>query len=152
MRTQEELVEFLSTVALDDSRESSQEDLEKKSGVSLITMHAAKGLEFPFVYLPGLEEGILPHKRSAEEGTRDEERRLLYVGITRAQLRLTLTYCMTRLKWGDRMPCMPSSFIKELDEKWVEWSTWQEIQSRPVTAEEADDAFAKMRAMLMGDG
>ncbi len=152
LRTHEDLVEFLSTVALDDSRESSQEDLEKKSGVSLITMHAAKGLEFPIVYLPGLEEGILPHKRSAEEGTRDEERRLLYVGITRAQLRLTLSYCHTRLKWGDRVPCMPSSFIKELDEKWVDWTTWQEIQSRPVTGDEADDAFAKMRAMLMADG
>jgi DNA helicase-2/ATP-dependent DNA helicase PcrA len=148
----EQLVDFLSTMTLDeDSRESGQDQLERKKGVSLITMHASKGLEFPIVYLPGLEEGILPHKRSIEENSRDEERRLLYVGITRAQVKLTLTYCMTRTKWGDKVPCNPSSFISELDDRYVEWITYQDIQSRPLDEDEADDAFERMKALLMSE-
>ncbi len=148
----EQLVDFLSTMTLDeDSRESGQDQLERKKGVSLITMHASKGLEFPIVYLPGLEEGILPHKRSIEENSRDEERRLLYVGITRAQVKLTLTYCMTRTKWGDKVPCNPSSFISELDDRYVEWITYNDIQSRPLDEDEADDAFERMKALLMSE-
>lgn len=148
-RGHEAVVDFLSSITLDDSRESTQESLEKKSGVCLITMHAAKGLEFPIVYLPGLEEGLLPHRRSIEENTRDEERRLLYVGITRARKRLTLTYCSARKKWGDLVPCQPSSFIRELDSTWVEHTSHREIQSRPLNAEETEDAFARMRAKLL---
>lgn len=148
----EGLIDFLGTITLDDSRESGQEQLERKQGVSLITMHAAKGLEFPIVYLPGLEEGILPHKRSIEENSKDEERRLLYVGITRAQEKLTLTYCLTRTKWGDKVPCFPSSFIKELDERYVEDLSYGQIQSRPLDLDEADDAFEKMKAMLLAEG
>ena len=152
LRGSDDLVDFLGSITLDDdSRESGQEQLEKKKGVSLITMHAAKGLEFPIVYLPGLEEGILPHKRSIEENSRDEERRLLYVGITRAQEKLTLTYCMTRTKWGDKMPCNPSSFINELDDRYVEWLTYDDIQSRPLDEDESDDAFERMKAMLLAD-
>ncbi len=149
----EALVDFLGSVSLDeDSRESGQDQLERKKGVSLITMHASKGLEFPIVYIPGLEEGILPHKRSMEENSKDEERRLLYVGITRAQIKLTLTYCYTRTKWGDKMPCMPSSFIKELDDRYVEMMTYDDIQSRPLDEDEADDAFERMKAMLLAEG
>jgi DNA helicase II / ATP-dependent DNA helicase PcrA len=151
VKDQDELIDFLGSITLDDSRESGQEQLERKQGVSLITMHAAKGLEFPIVYLPGLEEGILPHKRSIEENTKDEERRLLYVGITRAQEQLTLTYCLTRTKWGDKVPCNPSSFIKELDERYVEWLSYNQIQSRPLDTDEADDAFERMKAMLMAE-
>ncbi|MEO0446807.1 MAG: UvrD-helicase domain-containing protein [Verrucomicrobiota bacterium] len=83
------LQHFLDDVALSSDKE--EEDISKKQGVCLITLHAAKGLEFPVVYLVGLEEGTLPHSRSLVEGTRDEERRLLYVGITRAKESLTLT-------------------------------------------------------------
>ena len=77
------LVGFLESVALDDSRNDGEDELEKQQGVSLITLHASKGLEYPVVYLVGLEEGILPHQRSLDDGTTEEERRLLYVGITR---------------------------------------------------------------------
>jgi hypothetical protein len=102
---------------LDRNREQEQ-DVEKKKGVLLITLHAAKGLEFTHVFLVGLEEGVLPHDRSKVEGTLDEERRLLYVGITRAMRTLTMTYCRDRMKYGSASPCHPSSFIKELaDEK-----------------------------------
>ncbi len=106
---------FLDEIVLDQEREEDkQEDIEKKRGVTLITMHAAKGLEFRHVYLIGLEEGVLPHDRSKAEGTIDEERRLLYVGITRARQTLTLTHCRDRMKFGSASACYPSSFIKEL--------------------------------------
>ncbi len=77
-------------------------------------MHAAKGPKFRHVYLIGLEEGLPPHDRSKTEGTIDEARRLLYVGITRARQTLTLTQCRDRIKFGSPSACYPSSFIKEL--------------------------------------
>jgi superfamily I DNA/RNA helicase len=150
VRTEPELIDFLGSVCLDDERDTGKDDLEKQQGVTMITLHASKGLEFPHVYLPGLEEGILPHKRSVEEGTRDEERRLLYVGITRARERLTLTWCAARTKWGDRLPSQGSSFIRELDEKFVERSSWSELRNRPVSLDEAKNRFSAMRQMLGG--
>lgn len=144
------LIDFLGSICLDDERDTGKDDLEKQQGVTLITLHASKGLEFPHVYLPGLEEGILPHKRSVEEGTRDEERRLLYVGITRARERLTLTWCAARTKWGDRLPSQGSSFIRELDPACVQRSTWQELRNRPVSLDEAKTRFSAMRQMLGG--
>ncbi|NIP96113.1 MAG: ATP-binding domain-containing protein, partial [Akkermansiaceae bacterium] len=97
------LQQFLDDAALNSEPE--EEDLDSKTGVTLITLHAAKGLEFPVVFLVGLEEGVLPHRRSVEEGSRDEERRLLYVGITRAQQRLCLSYCGMRKKYGELVRC-----------------------------------------------
>jgi superfamily I DNA/RNA helicase len=140
---------FLDNVALSQQRE--QDDLEKQSGVTLITLHAAKGLEYPLVYLVGLEEGILPHKRSMEEGTRDEERRLLYVGITRAKERLMMSYCARRKKYGTVTPCVPSSFIPELDRTYMDEMTFDEIACAPVEEDQAADYFAQMKAMLSGD-
>jgi DNA helicase-2/ATP-dependent DNA helicase PcrA len=83
--------EFLENVTLDSDRE----DEEDKAGdaVTLITMHSCKGLEFPHVYVVGLEDGLLPHSRSKVEGTLDEERRLFYVAVTRAMLSLTISHC-----------------------------------------------------------
>ncbi|WP_411825928.1 ATP-dependent helicase [Luteolibacter sp. AS25] len=136
------LQSFLDESALNSDRED--DDLEKKKGATLITLHASKGLEFPIVYLVGLEEGYLPHFRSVAEGTKDEERRLLYVGITRAQESLTLTYCNVRMKWGQKTGCQSSSFIPELDDKYIEHSTFDEIQNVEMSSDDLDDFFASM--------
>ena len=96
----------------------------------------------------GLEEGILPHKRSIEEGTRDEERRLLYVGITRAQDRLTLSWCPVRTKWGQKQASEPSSFLMELDDKYVEHTDYDDIMGAEVSEEETADFFADLKSMF----
>jgi superfamily I DNA/RNA helicase len=140
------LQHFLDEIALVADRDD--DDITKKKGVCLITLHAAKGLEFPIVYLVGLEEGILPHSRSIQEGTRDEERRLLYVGITRAMHSLTMTYCHSRKKYGEKQPCQPSTFIKELDREWVQEIIYDEHINQPATEESAASFFEQMRAML----
>ena len=137
---------FLDEVSLDQERE--EEDKDKKKGVTLITLHAAKGLEFPIVYLLGLEEGVIPHERSKMEGTIDEERRLLYVGITRAMRSLTISYCLHRIKFGTAMPCHPSSFIKEFPEETIERLDFATLASATVEADTAKSRFAQMKAAL----
>jgi superfamily I DNA/RNA helicase len=143
------LQSFLDDSALASDRED--DDLEKKKGATLITLHASKGLEFPIVYLVGLEEGFLPHSRSISEGTKDEERRLLYVGITRAQESLTLTYCTVRMKWGQKTGCQPSSFIGELDDKHLDHTTFDEIQNTEMSGDSLDDFFASMNNLFKED-
>ena len=128
--------------------EKDDEDLEKKQGVTLITLHASKGLEFPIVFLVGLEEGFLPHTRSIAEGTKDEERRLLYVGITRAKDQLTMTYCSTRIKWGQETGCQPSSFIGELDDEFLLHTTYDEIQGATPSTDELESFFGNLRGLL----
>ncbi len=108
---------FLRDIALTGPDEGRQKESQlKRDAVVLMTLHAAKGLEFPEVYMVGMEENILPHHRaSAEGGTGvDEERRLCYVGVTRAQRRLTLSLALTRMKWGKARPTHPSRFLYEL--------------------------------------
>ncbi|HIQ20313.1 MAG TPA: AAA family ATPase [Planctomycetes bacterium] len=110
------LAGFLGHMALSSMED--QRDREAKlqrDAVALLTLHAAKGLEFPEVYLVGMEEGLLPHKKSlaADGATIEEERRLCYVGFTRAQRRLTLTLALGRRKWGKLRPTQPSRFLYE---------------------------------------
>jgi len=107
---------------LDDlllSQNETSEDKEKqlrRNAVALMTLHAAKGLEFPHVYMVGMENGILPHQRSIKSGGSaiEEERRLCYVGVTRAQDTLTLSLALGRRKWGKLRPTDPSDFLYEL--------------------------------------
>ena len=140
------LQEFLDDAALD--AEPEEEDLEKKAGVTLITLHASKGLEFPVVFLVGLEEGVLPHWRSKEEGTGDEERRLLYVGITRARQQLFLSYCALRRKYGDLVRCDPSSFLQELDAEWIVERDYVEEMNAVADDDDVDEFFGRMRELL----
>ncbi len=110
------LQDFLEEIVLGGREfEPSKEKKLDKEAVSLMTLHSAKGLEFPIVYMVGMEEGVLPHQRSLREDPMnvDEERRLCYVGITRAQEELTLSLPLTRFKWGKPRPTIPSRFLYE---------------------------------------
>ncbi len=111
------LADFLDKLLLGEQEaEDEKEKQLKKNAIVLMTMHAAKGLEFPEVYIVGLEEGILPHHRSLEddEAGVDEERRLCYVGVTRAEEKLTLSMSLTRMKWGKARDTIPSRFLYEM--------------------------------------
>ena len=101
---------------VEEQEDRFKDDKPKGDVVRLMTLHAAKGLEFDCVWMVGLEEGILPHHRSLGDGLQaiDEERRLCYVGVTRARKRLVLSLCLTRTKWGRSKPCRPSRFLYEL--------------------------------------
>jgi superfamily I DNA/RNA helicase len=141
--------DFLDELTLDREREEDKK--EDAKGVTLITLHAAKGLEFPQVFLIGAEDGLLPHERSKSEGTVDEERRLFYVGITRAMKSLTITHCRNRLKFGSAMHCRPSPFLKEIEGEGVLTESHEQIMSRPVAQEDIAASFASLRAMLAAD-
>ncbi len=91
-----------------------QEEEEDENKVQLMTLHASKGLEFPHVFLIGMEEEILPHRNSIESGDIEEERRLMYVGITRAKVTLTMTLARQRKQFGEVLDCTPSRFLDEL--------------------------------------
>jgi len=114
--------------------------------VTLITMHSCKGLEFPHVFIVGLEEGLLPHSRSKEEGTLDEERRLFYVAITRAMRTLKISHCAARRRYGELAPCHPSRFLGELPETLIERA--EDQAATPVTPEAGKDWFTALRANL----
>ena len=141
--------DFLDELTLDREREEDKK--EDAKGVTLITLHAAKGLEFSQVFLIGAEDGLLPHERSKSEGTVDEERRLFYVGITRAMKSLTITHCRNRLKFGSAMHCRPSPFLKEIVGEGVLTESHEQIMSRPVAQEDIAASFASLRAMLAAD-
>jgi len=113
------LVDFLTQVSL----VAAADDLDDASGtVSLMTLHTAKGLEYEAVFLTGVEEGLLPHQMSAgEPGGPAEERRLFYVGITRARQRLYLSLAMTRAQFGDINVAMPSRYLQEIPVELIDW-------------------------------
>lgn len=138
------LTDFLDRMTL----EREEENPDAPAGVTLTTLHAAKGLEFPHVFLVGMEEGLLPHERSRGEGNLDEERRLLYVGITRAQKTLALVYPLQRTKFGTVHLTRRSSFIDELAEDYLEEIDADEWLNRPVEEATAKEGFSRLRAML----
>jgi len=140
----ERLGNFLEGITLDSEREEEEENTG--DAVTLITMHSCKGLEFPHVYIVGLEDGLLPHSRSKAEGTLDEERRLFYVAVTRAMQTLTISHCGGRKKYGQVMPCQPSPFLKELPEELVEHS--DSNSKTPIEQESGKGLFAAMRQAI----
>jgi DNA helicase-2/ATP-dependent DNA helicase PcrA len=113
------LSDFLIDVAL--LTDADNEDPNDTDRVSLMTIHAAKGLEFPHVHVVGLEEDLFPNLMAVQSrADLEEERRLFYVALTRAEKRCTLSYAMSRYKWGNLTASEPSRFIEEIDEKFLE--------------------------------
>ncbi|EPU3936405.1 DNA helicase Rep [Morganella morganii] len=125
------------------------EEAEELDQVQLMTLHASKGLEFPYVFLVGMEEGILPHQSSIDEDNVDEERRLAYVGITRAQKSLFFTLCRERRQYGELIRPEPSRFLYELPQDDLHWDDGKKVVK---TAEEKQQAglrgVAGLKAML----
>ena len=115
-RSEATLTTFLEEVAL-SANDDRDDDRSSDDEVTLMTLHSAKGLEFGEVYLVGMEEGLLPHLRSIQDGGIEEERRLAYVGITRARHRLTLSYVQSRARYGNREASLPSRFLYEVQGK-----------------------------------
>jgi len=126
-----------------------QEEEDETDAVQLMTLHASKGLEFPYVFVIGMEEELLPHRNSIESGDIEEERRLMYVGITRAQTTLTLTYAAKRKQFGELHDCTPSRFLDELPQEDVKWIGTDKIDS---PADKASNArtISDLRALLNG--
>jgi ATP-dependent DNA helicase UvrD/PcrA len=132
----------------------------EQSLVTLMTLHNAKGLEFRAVFMIGMEEGIFPHSRSIEEQGLEEERRLCYVGMTRAQERLTLTHASARSLWGSRSYNLPSRFLDELPERGVErhrlepasWSKYGATGIAPRTDQPSLSTGDSVRHETLGEG
>ena len=112
------LSEFLQEVSLVADVDRLADD---ENRVTLMTLHASKGLEYPHVFIIGMEENLLPHRVSVEEDNIEEERRLAYVGITRAQQTLTMTMALKRRQFGETIQCEPSRFIAELPQDDLQW-------------------------------
>ncbi|EGR4280534.1 DNA helicase Rep [Vibrio cholerae] len=141
------LKEVVQRLTLRDMMERGEEN-DDSDAVQLMTLHASKGLEFPYVYLIGAEEGILPHQTSIDEDNVEEERRLMYVGITRAQRELTFIVCKERRQFGELIKPSQSRFLDELPQDDIEW----EVKKKPVTQEErmakGQAHIANLRAMF----
>jgi ATP-dependent DNA helicase Rep len=114
----------------------------------LSTLHAAKGLEFPHVFLVGVEEGLLPHRESVENGQIEEERRLMYVGITRAEASLTITHCRKRKRAKEWQLCEPSRFIAELFQEDVRYAGQASTQDPEAERQHGQNRLKALRALL----
>ena len=136
------LAAFLDQAAL-DSGDTQADDFQ--DSVQLMTLHSAKGLEFPQVFLAGVEEGLFPHKMSIEEpGRLEEERRLCYVGITRAMQKLYITYAESRRLHGQDNYNRPSRFIREIPNELVEEVRLNASVSRPMTSRYNSDTGSSL--------
>ena len=123
---------------------------EPGNQVRLMSLHAAKGLEFRYVFIIGMEDGTLPHEASLEEGRLDEERRLLYVGITRAKEQLWLSHSREAQRWGTKLRLTPSRFLDELPTAELQRDGADPVADAERKKERADAGFAAIRAMLDG--
>ena len=143
------LNQIVTRLTLRDMLERGEEE-DDSDQVQLMTLHASKGLEFPHVFLIGMEEGILPHQTSIDEDNVEEERRLAYVGITRAQRNLWFSLCKERRQFGELIRPEPSRFLLELPENDLQW----ERDKPPLSAEQqqakTQSHIANLRAILRG--
>lgn len=141
------LKEVVQRLTLRDMMERGEQD-DDSDAVQLMTLHASKGLEFPYVYLIGAEEGILPHQTSIDEDNVEEERRLMYVGITRAQKELTFTLCKERRQFGELLKPTQSRFLDELPYDDVEWETKKKVLSQEERMSKGQAHIANLRSMF----
>ncbi|NNM69585.1 MAG: UvrD-helicase domain-containing protein [Gallionella sp.] len=138
------LLDMVQTIALINMLEGKDQEID---AVSLSTLHAAKGLEFPHVFIIGVEEDILPFRDSDEKGI-EEERRLMYVGITRAERSLQISYCNRRRRGKDWYACEPSRFLDEMPEGELTYAGGHADAAPTVTKNEGMDKLARLKAML----
>lgn len=141
------LTQVVTRFTLRDMMERGESD-EEADQVQLMTLHASKGLEFPYVFLVGMEEGLLPHQSSIDEDNVDEERRLAYVGITRAQKELTFTLCKERRQYGELVRPEPSRFLLELPQDDVLWEKERKVVSAEERMKKGQNNVANIREML----
>ena len=144
--SEKSLAEIISKILLMDILARNQDE-EAGDQVSLMTLHASKGLEFPHVFLIGIEENLLPHQNSIETDNIEEERRLAYVGITRAQQSCTFSYCTHRKRYGENTETEPSRFLSELPEEDLEWSNKKKLDPE-VIKERGKANLAQLKTLL----
>ena len=140
------LADVVSRIALLDRLD--RDDEGNSNCVRLMTLHAAKGLEFQHVFMVGVEENILPHRSSIEEDNLEEERRLAYVGITRAQKTLTLSYAGKRRRAGEWESCEPSRFLSELPHEDLEWDKPGTVRNPQIRKQRGQAHLAQLRGLL----
>ena len=119
------LLELVQHLTLQDMLDKEEEE-RSRGCVQLMTLHSAKGLEFPHVYLIGMEENLLPHHACLEDRNLEEERRLAYVGITRAEKSIVFSYAAKRKRYGEEIVCEPSRFLNEIPEDILQWDKREE--------------------------
>ncbi|EPL6456872.1 MULTISPECIES: DNA helicase Rep [Providencia] len=141
------LSQVVTRFTLRDMMERGEDD-EESDQVQLMTLHASKGLEFPYVFLVGMEEGLLPHQSSIDENNIDEERRLAYVGITRAQRELFFTHCRERRQYGELIRPELSRFLLELPQDDLEWEQQRKVVSAEERMQKGQSALADIKARL----
>ena len=139
--------EVVTRLMLRDMMERGESD-DDAQAVQLMTLHASKGLEFPIVFLVGVEEGLLPHQTSIDEDNIEEERRLAYVGITRAQRQLFFSYAKERRQYGEIIKTEPSRFLLELPQDDLEWQNKRPKDSQVVRQQKAKIGIANLRGIL----
>lgn len=141
-----DLAQCLNHMTLMGILERENED-DESNMVHLMTLHAAKGLEFDHVYIVGMEEELLPHRNSLDDSL-EEERRLAYVGITRARKGLTFTHAKTRKRYGELLACEPSRFLEELPQDYLDWEDNRQ-ESTEEKKERGNAHLANLRNMLV---
>lgn len=141
------LPEVVQRLTLRDMMERGEDDAEADQ-VQLMTLHASKGLEFPYVFMVGMEEGMLPHQSSIDEDNIDEERRLAYVGITRAQQQLYFTIARERRQFGELIEPTPSRFLYELPTDDLEWEWQKKPDSEELRLQKAEKGIAALKKLF----